>query len=37
MLQHLRVSVGLPEEMDRFMMAFKEIFPKKAAQTMAVG
>lgn len=30
MLQHLRVSIGLPEEMDRFMTAFKEIFPKKA-------
>ena len=27
MLNHLRVSVGNPEEMDRFMKAFKEIFP----------
>jgi histidinol-phosphate aminotransferase len=35
MLQHLRVSIGLPEEMDRFTKAFKEIFPKKAATTMA--
>jgi histidinol-phosphate aminotransferase len=35
MLQHLRVSVGLPEEMDRFLKGFKEIFPKKASSTMA--
>ena len=36
MLNHLRVSVGLPEEMDKFEKAFKEIFPKKAAtSTMA--
>lgn len=27
MLNHLRVSVGNTEEMDRFMKAFKEIFP----------
>jgi histidinol-phosphate aminotransferase len=27
MLQHLRVSVGSDEEMDRFLAAFKEIFP----------
>lgn len=27
MLNHLRVSVGNAEEMDRFMVAFKEIFP----------
>ncbi len=33
MLNHLRVSVGLPEEMDRFTKTFKEIFPKKAATT----
>jgi histidinol-phosphate aminotransferase len=26
MLEHLRVSVGSPEEMNRFMVAFKEIF-----------
>jgi histidinol-phosphate aminotransferase len=31
MINHLRVSVGVPEEMDRFMKGFKEIFPKKAA------
>jgi histidinol-phosphate aminotransferase len=31
MTQHLRVSVGLPEEMDRFMKAFKEIFPAKTS------
>jgi histidinol-phosphate aminotransferase len=37
MLQHLRVSIGLPEEMDRFTKAFKEIFPKKAATTEARG
>ena len=30
MTQHLRVSVGLPEEMDRFMVAFKKIM---SAQT----
>jgi histidinol-phosphate aminotransferase len=33
MLNHLRVSVGLPEEMTKFTAAFKEIFPKKAAVT----
>ncbi len=27
MLEHLRVSVGTPEEMNRFIVAFKEIFP----------
>jgi histidinol-phosphate aminotransferase len=37
MLQHLRVSVGLPEEMDRFTKAFKELFPKKTAATIARG
>jgi histidinol-phosphate/aromatic aminotransferase/cobyric acid decarboxylase-like protein len=26
MTEHLRVSVGTPEEMNRFMTAFKEIF-----------
>jgi histidinol-phosphate aminotransferase len=26
MLEHLRVSIGTPEEMDRFMIAFKDIF-----------
>ena len=37
MLNHLRVSVGLPEEMDRFMKGFKEIFPRKSATTTARG
>lgn len=37
MVQHLRVSVGRPDEMDRFMKAFKEIFPKKAATSLARG
>ena len=37
MLNHLRVSVGLPEEMDKFTKAFKEIFPKRAATTTAAG
>jgi histidinol-phosphate aminotransferase len=37
MINHLRVSVGLPEEMDRFLKGFKEIFPKKAPTTMARG
>ena len=36
MLEHLRVSVGTAEEMDRFMAAFKEIFPEGAA-TAAAG
>ena len=27
MLEHLRVSVGTADEMNRFMAAFKEIFP----------
>jgi histidinol-phosphate aminotransferase len=35
MNQHLRVSVGSPDEMNRFMTAFKEIFPAKAKMTMA--
>ena len=29
MLEHLRVSIGTPEEMDRFMVAFKDIFAAK--------
>lgn len=37
MLQHLRVSVGREEEMTKFVQAFKEIFPKKAAATMVRG
>lgn len=35
MLEHLRVSIGTAEEMDRFMVAFKQIFP--AASTSARG
>mgnify|MGYP003382599433 CR=1 FL=1 len=38
MLNHLRVSVGRPEEMDKFLASFKEIFPKKApVSSMARG
>ncbi len=37
MVQHLRVSIGREDEMDRFMKAFKEIFPKKTASTIARG
>lgn len=37
MLNHLRVSVGTPEDMEKFMKAFKEIFPQKAAATAARG
>jgi histidinol-phosphate aminotransferase len=33
MLEHLRVSIGTAEEMDRFMAAFKQIFPAKTRQT----
>jgi histidinol-phosphate/aromatic aminotransferase/cobyric acid decarboxylase-like protein len=29
MLEHLRVSVGTPEEMARFMGAFKEVVGRK--------
>jgi histidinol-phosphate/aromatic aminotransferase/cobyric acid decarboxylase-like protein len=29
MLNHLRVSIGTEEEMGRFMVAFKEIFPAR--------
>ena len=35
MLEHLRVSVGTEEEMGRFMMAWKEIFPVRS--TMGSG
>ena len=31
MLEHLRVSVGTPEEMGRFMTAFKEVVPVRTA------
>jgi histidinol-phosphate aminotransferase len=33
MLEHLRVSIGTAEDMDRFMAAFKQIFPAKTRQT----
>jgi len=36
MTQHMRVSVGTADEMDRFMKAFKEIFPGKSKTTAAV-
>jgi histidinol-phosphate aminotransferase len=35
MTDHLRVSVGTSEEMDRFVTAFKEIFPAKGKTTVA--
>lgn len=37
MLNHLRVSIGREDEMDRFMKTFREIFPKKAQTTVAAG
>ena len=37
MLNHLRVSVGTPEDMEKFIQAFKAIFPQKAAVTNARG
>ena len=37
MLNHLRVSVGTPEDMEKFIKAFKEIFPQKTAATAARG
>jgi histidinol-phosphate aminotransferase len=35
MLEHLRVSIGTPQEMDRFMVAFKEVManPVKTASS----
>jgi histidinol-phosphate aminotransferase len=36
MTKHMRVSVGTAEEMDRFMKAFKEIFPAKTRTTAGV-
>jgi histidinol-phosphate aminotransferase len=36
MTEHLRVSVGTPDDMDRFLKAFKEIFPTKTRSTTAV-
>ena len=35
MTTHMRVSIGTAEEMDRFMVAFKEIFPQKTRNTAA--
>jgi histidinol-phosphate aminotransferase len=35
MTDHMRVSVGTPEEMTRFVTAFKEIFPAKGKATTA--
>ena len=37
MLNHLRVSVGTPEDMEKFIQAFKAIFPQKAAATSRGG
>lgn len=37
MLEHLRVSVGTAEEMDRFTAAFKQIVPQKAARQTSVA
>ena len=37
MTDHLRVSIGTADEMDRFMKAFKEIFPKRDGQTSVAG
>ena len=35
MTTHMRVSIGTADEMDRFMKAFKEIFPPKNRNTAA--
>lgn len=37
MTDHLRVSIGTPEEMDRFMVAFKDIFPASKRPTAGQG
>jgi histidinol-phosphate aminotransferase len=37
MINHLRVSIGTADDMDKFLRTFKEIFPKKTANTMARG
>lgn len=34
MLEHLRVSIGTAEEMDRFLVAWKAIFPNGKSSTM---
>jgi len=36
MTTHMRVSIGTADEMDRFMKAFKEIFPAKSKTTAGV-
>jgi histidinol-phosphate/aromatic aminotransferase/cobyric acid decarboxylase-like protein len=33
MLNHLRVSVGTTDDMEKFIQAFKAIFPQKSAAT----
>jgi histidinol-phosphate aminotransferase len=35
MTTHMRVSIGTADEMDRFMVAFKQIFPAKGKTTAA--
>ena len=35
MNEHLRVSVGTPDDMARFVTVFKEIFPAKSRTTAA--
>ncbi|HEX6213725.1 MAG TPA: aminotransferase class I/II-fold pyridoxal phosphate-dependent enzyme [Vicinamibacterales bacterium] len=37
MLNHLRGSVGTPEDMEKFIQAFKAIFPQKSAATAGRG
>ncbi len=37
MLNHLRVSIGTEEEMGRFMVAFKEIFPEQSTASSQRG
>jgi len=37
MTDHLRVSIGTADEMDRFMKAFKAIFPRRDSQTSVAG
>ena len=36
MTKHMRVSIGTADEMERFMTAFKEIFPAKTKTTAGV-
>jgi histidinol-phosphate aminotransferase len=36
MTKHMRVSIGTADEMDRFMKAFKEIFPAKTRTTAGI-